>query len=225
MKSTKPKQLRWKIKFEENINNLRCHIGLWTARIKCNGGNEFTAHLLYKPRKFYGDSSQQALTGRLISLKHGKKIVPKYKICASMVSLSLLSLGIDRNILHKGAINKDRVTHEYYTRLRKIGQLELSSYNKTISHSACAQPMIIPTFGILDWFVEEIHPVCIKTGKTSISTENLHRDRDIDRIYLGRDKGDGSLDSVQTAFECRIISLRQHLLNDSNKNMYINLTH
>lgn len=41
----------------------------------------------------------------------------------------MLQLGVDENLSYEEAVNKDRVRPEYYTRFRKIRQLELS-YNK-----------------------------------------------------------------------------------------------
>ena len=59
-------------------------------------------------------------------------------------------LGQDKHINFDGPINKDRVTKEYFTRLRKIWTSELSAYNKVIAHNSFALPGLVPTFGILD---------------------------------------------------------------------------
>ena len=60
-------------------------------------------------------------------------------------------LGQDQNISYVGPINKDRVTKGYTKRMKKIWTSELSAYNKHIAHNAFAVPVLIPTFGILDW--------------------------------------------------------------------------
>ena len=64
-------------------------------------------------------------------------------------------LGQDQNISYVGPINKDRVTKGYTKRMKKIWTSELSAYNKHIAHNAFAVPVLIPTFGILDWTKQE----------------------------------------------------------------------
>lgn len=60
-------------------------------------------------------------------------------------------------------------------------------------------PVLIQTFGILDYSAEEIYSV----------DSNIHKDSDIERLYVRRDKIGRGLRSVQTTFECYIICLRQ----------------
>ena len=47
-------------------------------------------------------------------------------------------LGQDENINFDGPINKERVTKEYFTRVRKLWTSELSAYNKVITHNSFA---------------------------------------------------------------------------------------
>lgn len=72
----------------------------------------------------------------------------------------------------------------------------------TIFHKVFAVLVLIPTFGNIDWSVEEIHFLGIKTRKILASIENLHRNRDID-------KGGRSLRSILKDFKYRVVSLRQ----------------
>ena len=57
-------------------------------------------------------------------------------------------LGQDENVAYEGAINKERVTREYLSRVKKIWSCELSAYNKIITHNNFATPVITPTIGI-----------------------------------------------------------------------------
>ena len=47
-------------------------------------------------------------------------------------------LGIDKNISCVGTLNKEKVMKECLTRVKKIWQLELSSFNKVINHNTFA---------------------------------------------------------------------------------------
>ena len=49
-------------------------------------------------------------------------------------------LGQDENINFDGPIYKERVTKEYFTRVRKILTSELSAYNKIIANNSFALP-------------------------------------------------------------------------------------
>ena len=47
---------------------------------------------------------------------------------------------------------------------------------------------------------------------------SFHHNSDVDRIYMSRVKGGRGLRSIRTLYESRIISFRQHLLRNTNRN-------
>ena len=49
-------------------------------------------------------------------------------------------------------------------------------------------------------------------------TGSFHPNSDVDRIYMSRVKGGRGLRSIRTLCESRIISFRQHLLRNTNRN-------
>ena len=51
---------------------------------------------------------------------------------------------------------KERVKKEYFTRVRKISTSQLSAHNKVIAHSSFALPVLVHTFRILDWSIQDI---------------------------------------------------------------------
>ena len=44
-------------------------------------------------------------------------------------------LGQDKNTSHVDTVNKERVSKEYFTRVRNIWKPKLSAFNKTIAHN------------------------------------------------------------------------------------------
>ena len=130
-------------------------------------------------------------------------------------------LGIDESISYNGPVNKERVCREYLKRVRKIWSSELSAYNKYVSHNAFAVPVIIPTFGILDWTSDELKQLDIKTRKMLTMTGSFHRNSDVDKLYIPRKLGGRGLKSLITTYECRIISIKRHLIQSTNRNKYI----
>ena len=87
-------------------------------------------------------------------------------------------VGQDENIAHEGTINKERVSKEYLSRVKRI--FELSTFNKTIAHNTFAIPVITPTIGILDWTIQEIKDIDIRTRKHLSVTGNFHPNSDVD---------------------------------------------
>ena len=120
-------------------------------------------------------------------------------------------LGQDEYIAYEGTINKERVSKEYLSRVKKIWSSELSAFNKTIAHNAFATPIITSVIGILDWTIQEIKDIDIRTRKMLSVTGNFHPNSDVDRLYIGRNIGGRGLKSCQRLFESRIIALKQHL--------------
>ena len=74
-------------------------------------------------------------------------------------------LGQDEDISYKNQLNKERVKTEYYRRVRKIWKSKLYSKDKVMAHNTFAVPVLVPTFGILDWTKKEIEDIDIKTRK------------------------------------------------------------
>ena len=127
------------------------------------------------------------------------------------LSESYKYLGQDEDISYKGELNKERVTKEYYRRVRKIWQSELYAKNKVMAHNTFAVPVLVPTFGILDWNKKEIEDIDIKTRKMLTSGGNFHRNSSVDRLYSSRVEGGRGLSSVVDIFTCRIVSIAEHL--------------
>ena len=82
-------------------------------------------------------------------------------------------------------------------------------------------PVLMPTFGLLDWNKGEIVQIDIRTRNLLCMTGNFHRNSDVDRFYVQRKKGCRGLKSIQVAYETRIISTRQHLRANEKGNKYL----
>ena len=113
------------------------------------------------------------------------------------------------------------MTNEYYKRVKKIWKNELAAYNKHVAHNAFAVPVLIPTFGLLNWTINEIEQIDIKTRKILRITGNFHRNSDIDHLYLKRKNGGRGLKCIKTTYEARIVAARRHLLFQRNTNRYL----
>ena len=130
-------------------------------------------------------------------------------------------LGQDKNLGYVGPVNKKRVTSEHYKRVKKIWKSKLSAYNKHVAHNAFAVLVLIPTFDLLNWTINETEQIDIKTRKILCMTRNFHRNSDIDRLYLKRKNGGRGLKCIKTTYEARFLAVRRHLLSQKNTNRYL----
>ena len=161
-------------------------------------------------------------------VKHGKVLTTNEELEMNGLILAPIGpndvykyLGLDEAISYDGPLNKERVTKEYLRRVRKIWSSELSSVNKSIAHNSFAVPVLIPTFGLLQWNIKELEDIDIRTRKLLCATGNFHINGDIDRLYLPRTKGGRGLKSAFSTFQVRIITLYKHLVRASGKNPYL----
>ena len=131
-------------------------------------------------------------------------------------------LGQDENIEYVGELNKERVKKELYTRCRKLWSSELSAYNKATAHNTFVTSVINPTFGIIDWNIEDLKEIDIRIRKIMSMNSSFHPNSDVDRLYIPRYQGGRGLKSVQTLYECRIASLYSHLEVHKDRNAVMN---
>ena len=89
-------------------------------------------------------------------------------------------MGIDENISYVRLVNKIRVTKEYYTRVKRIWNSGLSSLNKVISQNLFSVSVLTTTVGILNWTINEIKELDIKTLKQFTISRNFYPNEDID---------------------------------------------
>ena len=99
--------------------------------------------------------------------------------------------------------------------------MEIQAFvNKTIAHNI---PVLTPTYGVLDWTIQEIRNIDIKTRKILSMTGNFHINSDVDCLYIPRSEGGRSLKAIQTAYECRIVSLNHPLSRNKDRNKLLSI--
>jgi hypothetical protein len=131
-------------------------------------------------------------------------------------------LGQDKNIRYEGRLNKERITTEYYRRVRKIWSSELDAKNKITAHNTFAIPVLTPTFGILDWTKKEVEQMDVKTRKLFCLFGKFHLNSSPDSLYGLRKAVGSGMNSVIDIYITRLISLSVHIINVSDSSKYIN---
>ena len=130
-------------------------------------------------------------------------------------------LGIEEDVSYRGQLNKNRVTQEYYARVRKIWRSNLNAINKVKAHNCFAMPILTPTFGIVDWSKSEVLEIDVKTRKLLTMLGAFHRNSDVDRLYVPRMEGGRGLCSALDMYYTRLVTLCHHLNMQSSDNEFI----
>ena len=125
-----------------------------------------------------------------IYIERGKQVSLGRKFNINNIELNQLEngdcykyLGQDEDIGFNDNLNKERVTKEYFQRVRKIWSSVLYASSKVTSHNIFAIPVITPTYGIINWTKEELYNIDIKTRKLFTSKDSFHINSYIDRLY------------------------------------------
>ena len=100
-------------------------------------------------------------------------------------------------------------------------EIRAVSKNKIIAHNTFAVPVLVPTFGVLDWTKNEIEDIDIKTRKTLTQGGNFHRNSSVDRLYSPRKEGGRGLSCIADIFISRIVSIAEHLREQSGKHKFL----
>ena len=119
-------------------------------------------------------------------------------------------LDMDKSISCVGLANKTSVTVEYYTRVKRISNSELSSVNKVVVHNSFKLPVLTTAVGILNWRIDRIKEIDIKTRKQLTMSRNFHPNGDIHKLYLPRGQGRRDIKMIAQMFESRIMSIAQY---------------
>ena len=104
-------------------------------------------------------------------------------------------------------MNKAKLTKEYLNYIKKTWVSELSDYNNVVAHNSFAAPIITPTVGIIDWTIDDIEQLDIKTHKILSMTGKLHPNSDINYLYVSKCNGRHDIKEIQTLYESRIIAV------------------
>ena len=96
-------------------------------------------------------------------IEKGKKKSLGEKLPANEMELDELEngdlykyLGQDESVGYNNALNKEKVTKEFFRRIRQIWSSELYNNNNATAHNTFAIPVITPTSGILTWTKDEL---------------------------------------------------------------------
>nr|CAI5831238.1 unnamed protein product [Callosobruchus analis] len=106
-------------------------------------------------------------------------------------------LGVAQRHVQEANTVKECLRRKYLHRLRQIWSSELSGKNKVAATNMLDVPLLLYTFGVLHWTVDELRQIDTKTRKRMNMETSLHPKSSVPRIYLPRHLGGRGLLSLE----------------------------
>jgi len=120
-------------------------------------------------------------------------------------------LGIEENVDIQNKNEKEKLKKEYLRRLRLVLGTELSAKNKIQAIGSLAVPVLRYSFGIINWYQEELQKLDRKTRKLLTIYGQLHPKADVDRLYVSRKQGGRGLMQLEAAHAVEITKLLEYV--------------
>ena len=92
---------------------------------------------------------------------------------------------------------KVKITKEYKRRIKLVLKSELNARNKIAAINTLAVPVILYSYGVIDWKLDEIQDFDRMTRKQLCMNWMLAKKADVDRIYLPCQEGGRSLMNLE----------------------------
>jgi hypothetical protein len=118
---------------------------------------------------------------------------------------------------------KEKPKEEYRRRLRMILKSELNARNKITAIGAIAVPVLRYCSGIINWRIEEIKPIDMKTRKMLKMYKMHYPKADIDRLYVKRKEGGRGLLQVEEVYKAEIINIAEYINTKYKEDQFVNI--
>lgn len=109
---------------------------------------------------------------------------------------------------------KEKVTIEYFRRIKKILKSKLNAGNIFQAISTKAVSIIMYGVGLVDWNKEEMQAMDRKTRKLLTIYRAHHPQADVDRLYMKRSEGAGGQIGVEDCIRIEQSSLKKYIDNN-----------
>ena len=108
---------------------------------------------------------------------------------------------------------KVKIWKEYKRRIKLMLKYELNTRNKIAAINILAVPVILYSYGVIDWKLDEMQNLDRMTRKQLCMNQMLANKADIDRIYLSCQEGGRSLMNLEKEYKATMIGLQTYMAN------------
>ncbi|XP_041986276.1 uncharacterized protein LOC121738355 [Aricia agestis] len=124
---------------------------------------------------------------------------------------------------------RHQITKEYFKITKKILNTHLSARNTMKAINAYATPVLLYSFGIVNYKDRDIKAIDTKTRKLLALNKAHQQKAEVERLYLPTEEGGRGLLNIESLYKSQIIKYKQHLnkardylikaVNDHDKNI------
>ena len=112
---------------------------------------------------------------------------------------------------------KDLFSKEYKRRLKLVLKSKLSGKNKIMAANTWAVAILRYSVGVVEWKTDELKVLDRKTRKMMRTYGALHPKRDVDRVYVARQKGRRGLISCEMCVNSEENNLAWYVRNSNER--------
>ena len=120
---------------------------------------------------------------------------------------------------------KVKITKEYKRRIKLVLKSECNARNKIAAINTLAVSVILYSYGVIDWKLDEIHDLDRMTRKLLCMNWMLAKNADVDRIYLPCQEGGRSLMNPEKEYKATMIGLQTYMTNKDDVQIQAVLRH
>ena len=120
---------------------------------------------------------------------------------------------------------KGKIQKEYKRRVKLILKSELNARNKIAAINTLAVPVIVYSYGINNWKLDEIQDLDRITRKQLCMNRMLVKKADIDRIYLPCPEGGRSLMNLEIEYKATMVGLHKYMTGKNDPQIQTVLRH
>ena len=100
-----------------------------------------------------------------------------------------------------------KIMKEYKRRIKLVLKSELNVRNNTAAINTLAVPVILYSYGVIDWKLDEIQDLDRMTRKQLCMDQMPAKKANVDRIYLPCQEGGRSLMNLEKEYKATMIRL------------------
>ena len=108
---------------------------------------------------------------------------------------------------------KAKIRKEYKRRIKLVLKSEMNVRNKKAAINTLAVPVILYSYGVIDWKLDEIQDLDRMTRKQLCMNWMLAMKAAVDRIYLPCQEGGRSLMNLEKEYKATVKGLQMYMIN------------
>ena len=120
---------------------------------------------------------------------------------------------------------KVNIRKEYKRRIKLVLKSELNARNMIAAINTLAVPVILYSYEVIDWKLDEIQELDRITRKQLCMNLMLPKKADVDRIYLPCQEGGRSLINLEKEYKATMIGLQTYMTNKDDVQIQAVLRH